>query len=191
MLKLRNQRIGIGLTLAMTSFVLMQFSGLVKAADESEVAVGKPVFNSLETFQINCGADGAASNATVAEDIAKHATSVKPGERVGALSQLATKGAVDGASAQKILQAALRDQDANVRAQAVHAVVQQGCADTVLFLGQALNDSELPVRLMAVDNLHADEDGSQLLERALDDEAEAIRELAAAKLGATTMSASH
>ena len=191
MLKLCNQRIGIGLALAMTSFVLMQFSGLVKAADDSEAAGGKPVFNSLESFQINCGADGAALDAAVAENIARHATSIKPGERAGALSQLAIKGAVDGASAQKILQAALRDKDASVRAQAVHAVVQQGCADTALFLGQAMNDSELPVRLMAVDNLSTDGDGIQFLEQALHDEAEAVRELAAAKLGATSASSSH
>lgn len=191
MLKLRNQRIGIGLALAMSSFVLMQFSGAVKAADESEAVGGKPVFNSLETFQINCGAEGAASNLAAAEHIVKDATSIKPGERIGALSQLAVKGALDSASTQKILQAALRDQDANVRAQAVHAIVQQGCADTVLFLGQALNDSELPVRLMAVDNLNAEDTGLQLLEQALNDEAEAVRELAATKLGAASASSNH
>ncbi len=191
MLKLRNQRIGIGLVLTMTSFVLMQFSGVVKAADESEAVGGKPVFNSLETFQINCGADGAASNATTAEHIVKGANSTKPGERIGALSQLAVKGVLDSASAQKILQAALRDQDANVRAQAVHAIVQQSCADNILFLGQALNDSELPVRLMAVDNLNADDTGIQLLEQALNDEAEAVRELAAAKLDTVSTSTGH
>ena len=62
------------------------------------------------------------------------------------------------------------------------AIAQQECTDVLSVLEQALHDSELSVRMMAVDSLGTDERSIFLLEQAKDDEEEAIRELAAMKL---------
>ena len=100
------------------------------------------------------------------------------------MSHLAGKVSIDAGILQKILQTAIRDSDSNVRAQAVYAIAQQNCTDTPLILEQALQDSELSVRLMAVDSLGSDEQSISLLEYALNDDEEAIRELASTKLEA-------
>jgi HEAT repeat protein len=49
-------------------------------------------------------------------------------------------------------------------------------------LQDALQDSALPVRLMAVDGLGTDEESIALLKQALTDSDQAVRELAAMKL---------
>ena len=143
------------------------------------------IFNSLESFQVNCFAsDGAAQqyDKELANSIQNQAASEDYGERINALSQLAVKGSIDPAIAQKILQKAIRDKDSNVRAQAVHALAQQECADAMLVLEQAFNDSELSVRMMALDSLGLDDKSVNLLEQAMQDDDEAIREMAAMKL---------
>lgn len=155
-------------------------------ADETGNANSRPAFNSLESLQISCSAnENQESNRELSARILNLASSNNPLDRLGALSQLAGKSSatsVDANVTQRVLQAALRDPDSNVRAQALYALSQQNCADVPLILEQALQDSELSVRLMAVDSLTADENGTSLLEQALNDEEQAVRELAAFKL---------
>lgn len=170
------------------SVMLMIFALTVMSARQIMADDGNQlIFNSLESFQVNCFAsDGAAQqyDQELAVNIQKQAASEDSGERIGALSQLAVKDTVDPAIIQKILQKALTDKDGNVRAQAVHALVQQDCADAMLVLEQALNDSELVVRLMALDSLSLDDRSMSLLKQALEDDNEAIREMAAMKIEA-------
>ncbi len=148
----------------------------------------KPVFNSLESLQISCTPNGNDSDREIDRDltakIINMAASNQPEQRLSALSHLAGKVSIDAGILQKILQTAIRDSDSNVRAQAVYAIAQQNCTDTPLILEQALQDSELSVRLMAVDSLGSDEQSISLLEYALNDDEEAIRELASTKLEA-------
>jgi hypothetical protein len=105
-----------------------------------------------------------------------------PAERVNALSQLAVERPVDPGIVQEILQTALSDEDPNVRGQAVYAVVRRGGVEAAAVLQDALQDSALPVRLMAVDSLGTDEESIALLKQALADSEEAVRELVAMKL---------
>ncbi|MXS76682.1 HEAT repeat domain-containing protein [Nitrosomonas sp. JL21] len=176
----KKPEMGIPILVMMSSLAVA--AGNVLANDASN-ADSRAVFNSLESLQISCNAnESQESNRELSAKLMNLASSNNPLDRVSALSQLAGKGSVDANIVQKILQAALRDPDSNVRAQAVYALAQQNCADVPLILEQALQDSELSVRLMAVDSLSADEKGASLLEQALSDEEEAVRELAAMKL---------
>ena len=179
----KKPKIGISKLFMISSLVLIGSAGSAIAEDESKPNTG-PAFDSLESVQINCAAHDSQqeSDRDLTAKIHNLAASAKPEERISALSQLAGKASIDANVVQKILQAAIRDSDANVRAQAIYAVAKQNCADASLILEQALQDSELSVRLMAVDSLAADETGAGLLEQALNDEEEAVRELAALKL---------
>lgn len=185
MLKFANRKIDISL-LSVISFLGVM--GLVSnvASDEASNTETKVVFNSMESFQINCfAADNGIQQAPDPEHterIVKLAASGEPEQRVSALSQLAVKGRVDAGVVQKILQAGILDKDPNVRGQAIYAIARQECNDVLLVLEQAMQDSELSVRMMAIDSLGTDGRSIVLLEQALDDEEEAIRELAAMKL---------
>lgn len=183
MLKFQDQKI----LFVISFFVAVGFVKSVSAENLASRSDTKVVFNSLESFQVNCLAGGSDSQRELdreftVEKLVHLAASDNPEERVSALSQLARKRSIDAGIVQKILQAAILDKDSNVRAQAVYAIAQQGCEDLPLILGQAMHDSELSVRLMAVDSLGTDEKSIALLEQAVDDEEEAIRELAAMKL---------
>ena len=166
--------------------ILFMISSLVGSvgnafADNASNLDAKPVYNSLASVQLSCAAtDNQESDRDLSAKIINLASSHNPADRINALSQLAGKTSIDAGAAQKILQAAINDNDSNVRAQAVYAIAKQNCVDVPLILEQAMQDSELPVRLMAVDS--SDEKSIGLLEQALNDEEEAIRELAAMKL---------
>jgi HEAT repeat protein len=123
-----------------------------------------------------------APDPELAETLVRTAGSEDPTKRVSALSQLAVERPVDPGIVQEILQTALSDKDPNVRGQAVYAVVRRGGVDAAAVLQDALRDSALPVRLMAVDGLGIDEESIALLKQALADSDQAVRELAAMKL---------
>ncbi|MBP6056894.1 MAG: HEAT repeat domain-containing protein [Nitrosomonas sp.] len=187
LLKFQNQKrdllvlFFISLLFVMGSMNTVLADSLTNSADTT-----KAVFNSLESLQISCAADDGdmqrASDPELTEKIMNLASSNNPEQRISALSQLGVKAPIDAGVVQKILQKAILDKDSNVRAQAVYAIAQQECTDVLSVLEQALHDSELSVRMMAVDSLGTDERSIFLLEQAKDDEEEAIRELAAMKL---------
>lgn len=123
-----------------------------------------------------------APDPELTETLVRMAGSEDPTERVSALSQLAVERPVESGIVREILQTALSDKDPNVRGQAVYAVVRRGGVEAAAVLQDALQDSALPVRLMAVDSLGTDEESIALLKQALADSEEAVRELVAMKL---------
>ncbi len=183
MLTFKKTEIGLPALFMISSLVVLGSASSV-FANNSGSADDKAVFNSLESVQITCVAnDGEQeSDRELTAKLVNLMSSSKPEERINALSQLTGKSSIDAGAVQKILQAAIRDNDSNVRAQAVYAVARQNCGDASLILEQAMQDSELSVRLMAIDSLGTDERSTHLLEQALNDAEEAIRELAAMKL---------
>lgn len=76
---------------------------------------------------------------------------------------------------------ALADRDASIRVQAVSELAQAEPDDALPLLQSALQDSDVSVRLMAVDNAGR---YPQLLQQALDDKDETVRAYAATKLAA-------
>lgn len=184
MLQFQNAKIGVLILLMIFSWAVMRIH--TARADSIGNSDTKLVFNSLESFQVSCFADDSDGqrqpDLAFTEKIVSLAASSNPEQRISALSQLAEKGPIDAGVVQKILQKAILDKDSNVRGQAVYAIAQQMCADFPILLEQALNDSELSVRLMAIDSLGIDEKSVNLLEQALNDDEQAVRELAAMKL---------
>lgn len=187
LLKFQNRKSGL-LTLFFISllFVIGSMNTVLADSLTNSADTTKAVFNSLESLQINCLASDSdmqrESDLELTEKIVNLASSNNPEQRISALSQLTVKASIDAGVVQKILQKAILDKDSNVRAQAVYAIAQQECTDVLSVLEQAMHDSELSVRMMAVDSLGTDERSIFLLEQAKDDEEEAIRELAAMKL---------
>jgi hypothetical protein len=102
--------------------------------------------------------------------------------RTNAITALAAQAPVSHSAARDALQAALSDPSAQVRAQAVAGLLKQqdtGASPDVL--ERALQDSDVSVRLMAVN--HAD-GHPVLLQDALNDSDETVRACAAARLEA-------
>ena len=103
--------------------------------------------------------------------------------RMQALSALAASDKADDETiVRSALDAALADEDAGVRGQAVQALANRGGPEAIGLLRQALRDSEPSVRLMAVDSVVPQEQGIALLQEALSDGDETVRYRAASKL---------
>jgi hypothetical protein len=102
--------------------------------------------------------------------------------RMQALSALAASDKADETIVRSALDAALADEDAGVRGQAVQALANRGGPEAIGLLRQALRDSDPSVRLMAVDSVVPQEQGIALLLEALSDGDETVRYRAASKL---------
>ncbi len=167
------------LSLSILGFTQFVYAENNDASNRSNVA-----FDSLASVQVQCfsGENELLVDQVVTDELTQQAASKVAEERVAALSRLATSVPIDVVVRQKIIQTALQDADPRVRGQAVYALVQQNCADSLLLLEQALDDSELSVRLMALDGLMGDDRSVALLKNALKDDEQAVRELAAVKL---------
>ncbi|MDO9103472.1 MAG: HEAT repeat domain-containing protein [Methylovulum sp.] len=113
------------------------------------------------------------------EKLLETATAENPQYRADAVAQLAARGEVQNPAIHKALDAALSDENAEVRAQAVSGLAKG--QDMAAVLQSALQDSDVSVRLMAVDNAGND---AGLLQQALGDSDETVREFAALKLAA-------
>ncbi len=102
-------------------------------------------------------------------------------ERADALAALALVEGHDDTSIHEVLNNALSDEDANVRAQAVFSVAKREGAAAITALHAALLDKEPSVRLMAVSSAG---DNAALLQQALADDDETVRVFAEMKLTA-------
>jgi hypothetical protein len=102
-----------------------------------------------------------------------------PTQRSQALSQLIAESPADNDEVRKALEKALSDEDPSVRAQAVYGLARREGAGASGILQAALHDSDLSVRLMAVDSAGNDR---ALLHEALADSDATVRGLAALKL---------
>jgi HEAT repeats len=105
-----------------------------------------------------------------------------PTLRMQALSALAASDKADETIVRSVLDAALADEDAGVRGQAVQALANREGSEAIGLLRQALRDSDPSVRLMAVDSIVPQEQGIALLQEALSDGDETVRYRAASKL---------
>ena len=85
---------------------------------------------------------------------------------------------------QSSIDAALTDEDARVRGQALQALASREGAEAMPQLWQALHDPDPGVRILAMENVGSGEQGKALLEEALSDEDEVVRAVATARLKA-------
>jgi len=113
----------------------------------------------------------------------KMAASGDPAQRLDAVALLAIKGRGGDADVRKALENALSDRDATVRAQALSSLARREGDGAALQLQDALKDSDVSVRLMAVDSAG---DNPVLLQQAITDSDETVRTLATMKLEALT-----
>ncbi|MGY6215824.1 HEAT repeat domain-containing protein [Methylolobus aquaticus] len=103
-------------------------------------------------------------------------------QKLEGLSRLAGQGSADDAAVRQTLERALSDEDPSARAQALYGLSRLEGVSTVGMLQDALHDSDVSVRLMAVDSAGTDAQGAALLQQALGDADETVREFAAMRL---------
>lgn len=114
-----------------------------------------------------------------ADELLAMAQSKNPEDRATAIGALLAEGLKKTPAIKAALEAALADQNASVRAQAVSTLAHIDGNDATPMLQEALHDSDADVRLMAVDSIT---DNVSLLNQAINDSDETVRSLATAKL---------
>lgn len=113
------------------------------------------------------------------DELVKMATSNVPAERAEAIGRLLAAGRKGDATVRETLEAALSDQDARVRVQAISSLAHREGAGASAALQEALRDSDVSVRLTAVANAGND---VVLLQQALADSDATVRQLAGIRL---------
>lgn len=116
------------------------------------------------------------------ESLIETAQSEDPMRRLQAVSALAASGNADQETVNAALDAALTDEDAVVRAQAVQALVKRGGPEATGYLEQALRDQDSGVRIMALESVDPGQHGVDLVKQALSDSDPAVRAMAEAML---------
>ncbi|MEQ1546900.1 HEAT repeat domain-containing protein [Methyloglobulus sp.] len=109
----------------------------------------------------------------------EQAKSKEPSQRAEAISNLISGGMKDDPNVRKVLEEALTDKNAAIRANAIVALARREGEGATEQLRQALSDTDANVRMMAVDNAGND---SVLLQQALADKDPMIRDYAASRL---------
>jgi hypothetical protein len=113
------------------------------------------------------------------EAILKEAASKNSGNRATALTNLGLIGQTDNLEIRKTLEEALTDKNANIRTQAIASLMQREGENANQEAQQALKDNDINVRMAVISNVFND---SAILQQALNDRDNSIRELAKAKL---------
>lgn len=113
------------------------------------------------------------------DELVKMAKSENPAERAEAIGRLMAAGRKDDASIKEALETALSDEDARVRVRALTSLSYREGAEAAAALRDAIHDKDERVRLIAVDRAG---DDVALLQQALTDEAEIVRQLATIRL---------
>lgn len=127
-------------------------------------------------------ADRATSEQPDIESLIETTKSDDPMRRMGALSTLAGSGQADQGAVDAALNAALTDQDAVVRAQAMQALVRRGGPEATGYLEEAMHDQDPGVRIMALESVDPAKHGVDLVKQALSDADPAVRAMAEAML---------
>ncbi len=109
----------------------------------------------------------------------KMTSSNAPAERVEAMGRLLAAGQKGDVAVKQVLVAGLVDPDPMVRVRALSSLAHREGTDASGALHEALHDSNVAVRLTAVDNAGGDE---TLLQQALTDSEETVRQLAELRL---------
>ena len=144
------------------------------ALTQTVTATPQSPFNAQETEQV--------------EELLAQAKSKDNTLRASVIGALMSVGKAGDAKIQRVLEAALTDPDASVRAQAVSSLTHRDGAAAIPVLQNALQDSDASVRLMAVDGIV---DDAALLQQAINDDDETVRQLAITKLEALQKKSSH
>ena len=113
------------------------------------------------------------------DDLLKMTQSKNATERADAIGALLAGGRKGDPEVKAALLEALTDKDANVRAQAISTLAHREGSGAAAAIQEALHDSAVDVRMMAVDGIT---DDTALLQQAINDSDETVRSLAAIKL---------
>ena len=131
------------------------------------------------TLQKNENTDNSEADQT--KNLLIMAQSKDAAERASAMSQLLGSAKTGDPHVKAILEQGLTDTDANVRAQAISSLAHREGNVVLPAIQEALRDRSADVRLMAVDGIT---DDVALLQQAINDNDEAVRNLAKLKLDA-------
>ena len=107
----------------------------------------------------------------------------QPNQRAAGLERLGRMNAVSENTRREAFLAGLKDEEADVRAEAVTGLAMLGGNDHVESLKMAVQDMDPAVRLAAIDAMDISDDNRSTLVNALSDPDETVRELAALRLG--------
>ena len=113
------------------------------------------------------------------DDLLKLAQSRNSTEREEAIGALLADWREGDPNVKAALELALTDQDDSVRTQAISSLSHREGSSAAGAIQEALRDSSVDVRLMAVDSIT---DDNPLLQQAINDSDETVRSLAATKL---------
>lgn len=119
------------------------------------------------------------------DQLLQQAKSKIPSERQIAIMNLASVGSKDDPNVDDALTTAMTDKDPSVRVQAVTAIAQRGGDNFSSQIAQVLKDQDANVRALAVSLVEND---ANLLQQALTDSDQAVRDAARAKLEQITSS---
>ena len=117
------------------------------------------------------------------EALLKAAQSKNPEERAQAMGGFIAGGRKGDAAIKAALEQGLTDQNEMVRAQAISSFSRREGSGATTALQEALRDPSVQVRIMAVDGIF---DDKALLQQAINDSDETVRNMAIAKLEALT-----
>jgi len=150
---------------------------------------GGPVENSAPSVEGGIGrtqspelpapANPTSSEQPDSESLIEATKSEDPIQRLQALSTLAESDQAEQGAVHAVLEAALTDEDAGVRARAVQALVRR---DGSAYLEHALHDPDPGVRIMALGSVVLAKHGVDLVKQALSDADPAVRAMAEAML---------
>ena len=125
------------------------------------------------------------SEIDLTDDLIKASQTKDAIQRAEAMGALMAGGRPGDPTVKAVLEKALTDQDANVRAQAISSLAHREGNGAISAIQEALHDSSADVRMMAVDGII---DDTALLQQAVNDSDETIRYLAQVKLDALLQS---
>ena len=123
--------------------------------------------------------DAAEAEPDQTDNLLKMAKSKDANLRADAIGALMAAGREGDGNVKRILEEALTDPNANVRAQAISSLAHREGSAAAAALQEALHDTNAGVRLMAVDGAG---NNSALLQQAVNDDDETVRNLAISKL---------
>ena len=124
--------------------------------------------------------DAAGAEPDQTDNLLRMAKSKDATVRADAIGALMAAGREGDGNVKRVLEEALTDPNANVRAQAISSLAhREGSAAAAAALQDALHDTDAGVRLMAVDGAGSN---IALLQQAVNDDDETVRNLAISKL---------
>ena len=154
-------------------------SRFTDAANCSGSAVPQQTINNSPLKSPDSQADAVEVELDQTDDLLKMAKSKDAAVRADAIGALMSAGRKGDAKVKTVLEEALTDPNANVRAQAISSLAQREGSAATAALQDALHDTDAGVRLMAVGGAG---NNAALLQQAVNDDDEAVRNLAMSKL---------